>query len=223
MGYLSFNLQIAGKAILVIGGGAVAERKVTNLLAAGAGLTVISPTITYELQRMREEGIIRHLPRKYQSGDLAGAFMVIAATNDRAVNRAIAVEAQSLGLLAEITDNPTLGNVTSPAIIKQGDLTIAISTNNKAPALAAAIKKELLPLFGPEYAKSVHLLGAIREKLLTDGGVSTYNKQILGDLAGNLPALFAAGAASEIDKLLQKHLGADCSLASFESTTRENS
>lgn len=222
MGYLSFNLLIEGKPIVVIGGGAVAERKVTNILATGAQLTVISPTLTYELQRLRDEGKIRHVSKEYQTGDLAGAFMVIAATNDRAANRGVSVEAESLGILAEITDNPSSGNVTSPAIIRQGDLSIAISTNNMAPALAAAIKKELTPLFGPEYAKSVRLLGAIREKLLTEGAASTYNKQILGDLAEQLPALFASGACIEIDKLLKKHLGADCGLASFESETGEN-
>lgn len=222
MGYLSFNLQIAGKAIIVIGGGTVAERKVSNILAAGAELTVISPTLTYELQRLRDTGKIRHLSRKFQSGDFAEAFMVIAATNDHAANRAVAAEAKTLGILAEITDNPSAGDVTSPAIIRQGDLSIAISTNNMAPALSAAIKKELTPLFGPEYAESVRLLGVIREKLLTAGAASTYNTQILRDLADNLPALFAAGANGEIDKLLQKHLGADCGLASFESATGDN-
>lgn len=222
MGYLSFNLQIAGKTILVIGGGTVAERKVTSILAAGAKLSVISPTLTYALQRLRDEKKITHLPRKYRSGDLADAFMVIAATNDREANRAVAAEAATLGILAEVTDNPAAGNVTSPAIIRQGDLSVAISTNNLAPALAAAIKKELVPLFGPEYAKSVRLLGAIREKLLTEGVASTYNKQVLRDLAEKLPALFASGAEKEIDKLLQKHLGADCSLASFEPETVEN-
>jgi precorrin-2 dehydrogenase/sirohydrochlorin ferrochelatase len=222
MGYLSFNLQIESKAIIVIGGGTVAERKVANILAAGAKLTVISPTVTYELQRLRDTGKIRHLSRKFQPGDFAEAFMVIAATNDHAANRAVAAEAAALGILAEITDNPSAGNVTSPASIRQGDLSIAISTNNMAPALSAAIKKELTPLFGPEYAKSVRLLGIIREKLLTEGAASTYNTQVLRDLAEKLPALFASGAEGAIDKLIQKHLGADYSLASFESATGDN-
>lgn len=222
MGYLSFNLQIEGKAIIVIGGGGVAERKIGSILPAGAELTVISPTMTYELQRLRDTGKIRHLHRTYQAGDLAGAFMVIAATNDRDVNREVAAEAEALGILAEIADNPSAGNITSPAMIRQGDFSVAISTNNMAPALAAAVKRELKPFFGPEYAKSVRLLGAVREKLLTEGAASTYNKQVLVDLAEQLPAFFASGAVDEIDKLLQKHLGADCSLASFETGAGEN-
>lgn len=222
MGYISFNLQLHAKTILVIGGGAVAERKVTTILAAEAKLTVISPTLTYSLQQLRDSGKIRCLPRKYQPGDLDGAFMVIAATSDRAVNAAIAAEAATLGILAEVVDNPAAGTVTSPALIRQGDLSIAISTNNRAPALAAAIKRELTPVFGPEYAKSVRLLGLIREKLLTAGGPSPYNKQILGDLSARLPALFAAGAEGEIDQLLQNLLGAEWCLASFDLSTGEN-
>ncbi len=222
MGYLSFNIQIEGKLIIVVGGGRVAERKVCNIIPAGALLTIISPTLTFELQQLRDKGIINHLARKYQSGDLAGAFMAIATTDDREINRCIAVEAESLGILAEITDNPAAGNVTSPAIIRQGDLSIAISTNNLAPALSAVIKRELLPLFGPEYAQSLRLLGLVREKLLTNGGGSTYNKRVLSELAETLPALFVSGAKEEINSLLQKHFGKDFTLSAFESGFGDN-
>jgi len=217
MSYLCFNIQIEGKAIVVIGGGRVAERKVCNIVPAGALLTVISPTLTFELQRLRDCGIISHLPREYQAGDLAGAFMAIAATNDREANRSVADEARNCGILAESTDNPAAGNITSPAIIRQGDLSIAISTNNLSPALSAAIKKKLSPLFGVEYAKSLRLLGIVREKLLTNGGGSTYNKRVLSELAEKLPPLFASGALGEIDKLLQKNLGQSDILSAFVS------
>lgn len=222
MGYLSFNIQIAGKSIVVIGGGRVAERKISNILPAGALLTVISPTITFELQKLSDSDRITHLSRGYQSGDLRNAFMAIAATNDRGINRAVAAEARELGILAEITDDPAAGNVTSPAIIRQGDLSIAISTNNLAPALAAAIKRELTPLFGGEYEKSLRLLGIVREKLLTDGGGSTYNKQVLSEMAEKLPALYASDAYGEIDKLLQKHLGQQHNISAFDSEPGDN-
>lgn len=222
MGYLSFNIQIGGKSIVVVGGGRVSERKICNIVPAGAVLTVISPTLTFELQKLRDSGMISHLARKFQPGDLDGAFMAIAATDDRATNHSVAAEAERLGILAEITDNPSAGNVTSPAIIRQGDLSVSISTNNLAPALSAAIKRELTPLFGPEYGRSLKLLGLIREKLLTDGGGSTYNKRVLSELAENLPALFASGAIDEIDKLLQKHLGKGYVLSAFESLIEDN-
>ena len=222
MGYLSFNIQIEGKSIIVVGGGMVAERKVCNIFPAGALITIISPTLTFELQKLRDSGAITHLPRKYQSGDLDKAFLVIAATNSREINCSVADEARGLGILAEITDNPSAGNVTSPAIIRQGDLSIAISTNNLAPSLSAAIKRELTPLFGSEYAKSLRLLGLVREKLLTEGGGSTYNKQVLSELAEKLPPLFASNATMEIDKLLQKHLGQSYILSALAAGIEDN-
>ena len=216
MGYISFNLQVEGKPILVIGGGAVAQRKVLNILPASPQLTVISPTLTFELQQLRQCGSIAHIARMFTPEDIDGAFLVIAATNDRAVNRLVAAEAISRGILVEVTDSPGLGTITSPAVLRQGDLTIAISTNNRSPALSAVIKRELTPLFGPEYIKALELLGGVREKLLTGGRDSTYNKQVLCSLAEQLPALFASGAYGEIDSLLQRHLGAACTLASFD-------
>lgn len=222
MGYLSFNLQLENKPIVIIGGGTVAQRKTGNIMPAGARLTIISPTITFELQRLRETGAIRHIPRSFEPGDLAGAFMAIAATNDRAVNQFVAEEARSMGILAEIVDNPATGNVTSPAVHRQGDFSIAISTNNKAPALSAVIKRELAALFGSEYALTVRLLGDIREKLLTEGTAGTYNKQVLSELAQLLPPLFAAGAEAEIVELLQQKLGAGYSLALIEAILEDS-
>jgi len=216
MGYLSFNLQIQDKRIVIIGGGSVAQRKAVTILPAGAKLAIISPTITFELQKLRDSGAISHLQREYAPGDLAGAFMAIAATNNRGVNLTVAEEANRLGILVEITDNPAAGNVTSPALVRQGDLSIAISTNNRAPALSAVIRKELTEIFGPEYAQTVRILGAIREKLLTDEGGSTYNRQVLCELAEQLPHLIASGAGAEIDALLQRRLGPGYTLASIE-------
>lgn len=221
MGYLSLNLQLQAKSVFIIGGGDVATRKTAALLPTGALVTVVAPTLTYELIKLRDSGEIVHLARKFQPGDLAAVYLVIAATNDREVNSQVAAEATAKGMLAEISDNPSAGNVISPAIIRQGDLSIAISTNGRAPSLAAAIKRELTPLFGDEYAKTVQLLGSIREKLLTDGAGSTYNKQVLRELAEKLPALFASQAFDEIDRLLALTLGDDTNLATFDTKLRE--
>src|SRR6185369_5907546 len=136
MGFLSFNIQIKGKSVVIIGGGSVAERKVSSILPAESRITVISPTLTYTLQKLRDNGQIEHISRRYVEGDLAGAFIVIAATDDHDVNLAVAREAEKMEILVEVTDNPAAGNITSPAMIRQGDLSIAISTNNKAPSLS---------------------------------------------------------------------------------------
>lgn len=221
MGYLSFNIQIKGKSVVIIGGGSVAERKVSNILPSDARVTIISPTLTYTLQKLRDNGQIRHIARRYEEGDLAEAFIVIAATDDHDANLAVAREAEKLKVLVEVTDNPTIGNITSPAMMRQGDLSIAISTNNKAPSLSAAIKRELGRDYGPEYAKTVKLLGVIREKLLTDGAGSTYNKRVLSDLAESLPELIAADAVAEINRLLLKHFGEGYTLETFESAIKD--
>lgn len=216
MGYLSFNLQVQDKTVVIVGGGAVARRKIETILPAGACLTVISPALSPELQQLADSGAISHLHREYRTGDLHGAFMVIAATNRREVNRLVAEEAGRLGILAEITDAPGEGNVTSPATFRRGDLSIAISTNNRAPALAARIRNEIAEIFGPEYGRTVAIMGSIREKLLTDGGSSTYNKRVFRELAEQLPGMIASGAGTEIDALLQRRLGPGYSLASLE-------
>jgi precorrin-2 dehydrogenase/sirohydrochlorin ferrochelatase len=216
MGYLSFNLSVQDKLIVIVGGGSVTQRKATNIILAEAKLTVISPTLVPELQALADSGVISHVPREYRPGDLRGAFMVIAATNNRDVNRAVGEDARGLGILAEICDAPEEGNVTSPAYFRQGDLSIAVSTNNRAPALAARVKNEIAEIFGPEYARTVVIMGAVREKLLTDDRGSTYNKQVLRELAEQLPHLIASGAGTEIDALLQRRLGPGYSLASLE-------
>ena len=221
MGYLSLNLQLQDEPVVVIGGGAVAVRKIAALLPVGAKVTVIAPTLAFDLIALRDKGAITHLARRYQPGDLANAFLVYAATDNREVNRQVAVEARERNILAEITDKPGEGKLISPAVIRQGDLTVAISTNGKAPALAAIIKRELQPLIGQEYAQATQLLGTIREKLLTDRTGSTYNKQVLRDLAGKLPALFASNAFDEIDRLLETSLGAGITLENLESKLRE--
>jgi len=216
MGYLSFNLQLQDKQVVIIGGGTVAQRKTATILPAGARLTVISPDVTDALRQLVDNDAITHIPREYRPGDLESAFLAIAATSNRDVNRAVADEADRLGILIEVVDSPASGNITSPAIFKQGNLCIAISTNNRAPALSAAIRRKLAGIFGPEYAQTVCILGAVREKLLTDEGGSTYNRQVLCELAEQLPHLIASGAGTEIDALLQHHLGPGYTLASIE-------
>jgi precorrin-2 dehydrogenase/sirohydrochlorin ferrochelatase len=216
MGYVPFNLQMLDKAVVIIGGGAVARRKIGALLPAGARVTVIAPDLSPELQGLAESGAITHLQRGYQPGDLCGAFLALAASDNRQVNAAVAEEAAGLGILAEICDAPEEGDVTSPAVFRQGDLSIAVSTNNKAPALAARVKEEVGRIIGPEYARSVAILGALREKLLTDGHGSTYNTPVLRELAEHLPSLIASSDDTAIDALLQRRLGPAYSLASLE-------
>jgi precorrin-2 dehydrogenase/sirohydrochlorin ferrochelatase len=214
MRYLPINLDIRGKPVIVVGGGSVAARKCLALIAAGARVTVIAPTLAPPLRELAESGELSHLSRNYKTGDLEGSFLVFAATNSRAVNRAVAGEAKERGIMADIADSPDLCDFTSPATICRDELLITVSTGGGAPVLAGKIRGELEERFGPEYAELIKILGRVREKLLTEKVNSQYNKKVLRTLVDQeLPALIKKGAFTEIDHLLRKICGPGFSLA----------
>lgn len=214
MRYFPINLDIRGKPVIVVGGGAVAARKCLTLIAAGARVTVIAPTLAPPLRGLAEEEQLSHLPREYKAGDLAGSFMVFAATNSRQVNRAVAGEAKDLGIMANIADSPDLCAFTSPAVISRDELLITVSTGGEAPSLAGKIREELEERYGPEYGELIKILGKVREKLLTEKGNSQYNNKVLRTLiAQELPALIKRGTFTEIDHMLRKLCGPGFTLA----------
>jgi precorrin-2 dehydrogenase/sirohydrochlorin ferrochelatase len=147
---------------VVVGGGMVAERKVGDLLAGGAQPVVISPVLTQTLDAWAAAGQIEHLARVYQAGDLAGAFLAVAATDDRATNAAIAAEGERLGILLNVADDPSAGNFHTVAAIRRGDLLLTVSTNGVSPALSTHIRRELAERYGGEYARLLDTLRALR-------------------------------------------------------------
>jgi precorrin-2 dehydrogenase/sirohydrochlorin ferrochelatase len=158
-----FNLQ--GRRCVVVGGGRVAEGKVEGLLESGAGVVIISPELTPELCRLAGEGQIVHLARHYQSGDLEGAFLVISATDDRAVNAQVWEESAARNIPVNVVDDTPHCNFIAPSIVRRGDLTIAISTSGKAPALAVRLREALERVVGQEHARFLELAGTLREPL----------------------------------------------------------
>ncbi|MFQ6014559.1 MAG: bifunctional precorrin-2 dehydrogenase/sirohydrochlorin ferrochelatase [Anaerolineae bacterium] len=166
MAYYPVFLNLKDQRCVVVGGGVVAERKVLSLLEGDSQVTVISPELTPALQRLTAEGRIRHLPRRYRSGDLAGAALVIAATDQPQVNHQVWQEASQRGLLVNVVDDSVHCNFIVPAVVRQGDLTIAISTGGKSPALAHRLRERLEQTFGPEYARFLDLLGGLRERVM---------------------------------------------------------
>jgi precorrin-2 dehydrogenase/sirohydrochlorin ferrochelatase len=160
------SLNISRQLCVVVGGGRVAERKILFLLEAGAKVRAISPQLTATLRELVAAGRFEWLNRCFQPGDLAGAMLVFAATDSRQVNESVAQEAAAMGQLVNIADAPELCSFQVPAVVRQGDLSIAVSTNGKSPALAARIKKQLEADYGPEYAILLDLLGRIREQTL---------------------------------------------------------
>jgi siroheme synthase-like protein len=163
--YYPVLLDLRGRTCVVIGGGTIATGKVEGLLEAGASVTVIAPQLSASLAALAAAGRVRHLARAYQPGDLAEAFLAVGATDDRAANAAVWAEAQARNLLFNAVDDVPHCNFIAPSILRQGDLTVAISTSGKAPALAVRLKEKLAPELGPEYARFLELAGDLREGL----------------------------------------------------------
>jgi len=158
-------LKLAGGPCLVVGGGAVAERKIRGLLASGAAVTVVAPEITPTIAGWASEGRIRLHKRPYRQGDVAGCLLAIAATNQRAVNRQVYQEAREQNILVNVVDDPPLCSFFYPAIYQDGDLKIAVSTNGKSPALAKRIRDRIKGQIEGQYGQALIKLGQLREAL----------------------------------------------------------
>lgn len=150
---------------IVVGGGGIATRKVNGLLEAEARVTVISPELTETLESLLQAGRITVLDRPYAEGDLRGAFLVIAATDDPAVNQAVWHEAEQHGCLVNVADDPPHCNFIMPAIVRRGNVSISISTGGASPALARRLREKLETIIGPEYGQLADLLAEIRPDL----------------------------------------------------------
>lgn len=162
-------LKISGKRCVVVGGGGVALRKVKALLEHGASVEVISPDPCLELVGLAEKGRIRILQRHYQPGDLRKAFLAIAATDNSDINRQVVKEAKSKAVLVNVADDPENSDFIVPSYMRRGDMTIAVSTAGRSPALARKIRARLEKDFGDEYASLVRLIGEARAEVRRQG------------------------------------------------------
>ena len=163
--YYPVYIELREQPCVVIGGGKIAEGKVEGLLAARANVTVISPDLTANLRELVEEKKITYIARAYQPGDLTGAFMVICATDQAEINHQVWQEASANRQLVNVVDDTPRCNFIAPSILRKGDLSIAISTSGKAPALAVRLKERLQRELGPEYERFLELAGELREPL----------------------------------------------------------
>ena len=142
----------------MVGGGAVAERKVRSLYSAGACITIISREINARLRTFAEEHAIPLVAREVREEDLKEKLLVIAATDNRETNKRIAEQARRAGALVNVVDSPEESDFFVPSSFNRGDLTIAIATSGKMPALSRKIRKQLEKQFGSEYENYIQLL-----------------------------------------------------------------
>lgn len=161
-------LKLEGKRCLVVGAGPVGEGKIRGLLETGAHVKVIAPTATEQVQRWSEVSAIELQTRDFQTSDLDGIFLVVAATGSPVINDLIFSEAQRLNILCNVVDVPDRCDFYYPAVFRRGKLQIAISTSGESPTLAQRVKQELENQFPFEYASWLDEIGRKRRDLLAD-------------------------------------------------------
>ncbi len=153
----------------MVGGGQVALRKVRAFLEHGANVEVISRELCAELNRLAESGAIRAIRRQYRLGDLTGALIAVAATDNRRTNLRVAKEASTSAVLVNVVDDAESSDFIVPSCLRRGDVAVAVSTGGKSPALARKIREKLEGVFGEEYASLLRLVDEVRSEMKRQG------------------------------------------------------
>jgi precorrin-2 dehydrogenase len=166
MNLFSMALKLAGRRCLVVGGGTVAEGKIASLLDSGAKVIVVAPDVTEKVSRWASIGEVEWLARCFSPAELEGVFLVVAATFHPEVNDLVFREAQSRGILCNVVDDPERCDFYYPAVLRRGQLQIAVSTGGSSPALAQRLRRELEQQFAPGYGEWLEELGEERRHLL---------------------------------------------------------
>lgn len=208
MGYMPIFLAMTGRRCVVIGGGEIAARKVAQLLAAEAQVTVVSPRIVRELAVLAESAVITYRERKWECGDLRGFDLAFAATDDPIAHQEISKEARELGVMLNVADEPALCDFIAPAVVRRGDLQIAVSTSGASPAMASRIRRDLEDQFGWEYAVALKLMRVARDYLFAnDPDISSRGRKLAALAASDLSGQLRAGDRAAVERLLLAHLG----------------
>jgi precorrin-2 dehydrogenase/sirohydrochlorin ferrochelatase len=176
-------LKLTARPCTVIGAGHLAESKIESLLAAAARLTVIAPQASPRIADLAASGELTLHLRSYAAGDLAGQFLVVAATNVPTVNRAVFAEAESSGVLINAVDDPPFCDFFFPSVVRRGDLQLAISTGGQSPALAQRLRKEINELLPLDAGDWLAELGNLRREVLQLEPLNEARNQLLHQLA----------------------------------------
>jgi precorrin-2 dehydrogenase/sirohydrochlorin ferrochelatase len=200
MKYYPLFLKLDGRKAVVVGGGRVAQRKVSTLIRAGAVVEVISPDITTTLREYANKGIIRHRKKRYERGDLKGAFLVIAATSSKETNTRVDRDAEKL---VNVVDTPSEGNFIVPSVVRRGLLTVAISTGGSSPALSKAMRKEIEELYGAEFARYLRFVEKTRKEAMVRIRDGRAREKFLKSLASG--KILDTVRNSGFDKAMEKY------------------
>lgn len=176
-------MKLAGRRCLIVGAGPIAEEKIEGLLLTGARLRVIAPHATARIQEWARAKKITWQAREYRPADLAGAFLVVAATSSPSLHAQIYKEARRRAVLCNVVDDPAHCDFYYGSVVRRGFLQIAISTAGHSPALAQRLRKQLEREIGPEYEAWLHQLGDTRKKLFKKGLATDKRRALLHQLA----------------------------------------
>lgn len=162
MRYYPVYLDLQNRAVLVVGGGVIAEGKALQLVEAGAQVKVVSPDLTPRLAELAAAGAIAYRQGKFAPDDLRGAVLVISATNDQQVNEQVAQLAAAAGQLYNVVDQPALCSFITPALVTRGRLQISVSSAGGSPSVAQRVKREIADLIGDEYGELLEVAAEMR-------------------------------------------------------------
>jgi len=176
--YYPISLDISNKRCTVIGGGEVAERKVRRLLDCGARVTVVGKRLNLKLKNLKTRQRIEHVASDYGAECISGSFLVIGATDNARVNGRVYRDAKKKGILVNIVDDPEHCDFILPSLLERGDLTVAVSTGGKSPALARKLRMELEGRYGHEYEILIRIMGMLRKRVLRRRYSSEENRKL---------------------------------------------
>lgn len=191
--YFPAFLDLRGRRCLVVGGGEIGERKTHALLDCGARVTIVSPSVTTRLAALAASGRLVHRARPFLRSDPRGCALAVAATGDPRVDRVVAAAARRWRALVNVVDRPQHCDFIVPAVLRRGELQIAVSTGGRSPAIAREIRRRLERFFGPEYGELISRAGEARNRARAKARTSVERIEA-GErvarlvLAGRLPA-----------------------------------
>jgi len=193
-------VKLRGRRVLVVGGGAVAEGKMVGLFDTGATIQVVALEASPRVHEWAAAGLLALAERGFETGDLDGAFLVVVATRSEPVGKRVFEEAQARGVLVNVVDVPGRCDFFYPAVVRRGDLQIAISTSGQSPSLAQRLRQQLERQFGEGYAAWVAELGETRRQVL-DSNLSPDQKRFLLHSLASRQAFEAMASPEGSEKL----------------------
>ena len=158
------SLALDGRRVLVVGGGRLASRRIEELLETGARVEVVAPAVSPEIEGWADQGAMKVVRRRFEPGDVVGAWLCIAATDDAAVNRSVALAAEGENCFVSAAGDASQSSARPMSVRRHGDLEVAVGTSGRAPAAAGWIRRQLATVVGPEYGVLVDLVAEVRRE-----------------------------------------------------------